>query len=270
MKKGLSILLIVFALITNQGAISQEYDFPHYRIIGDYESTEYTVMYPIGWSKTGLFAWIHQDVNPLSAAMIFKYDVIIQDLRNNKEIWSQSIEYNAELNPELLDKIDLADDTTLFGYSFFCDYVWNENYDQISKKMKEFEIIQDSVKVRNIPFIHEGWILTEETVTNPDEPGCTVSYTVSLQRQGTKILKVLYQFSQAPNEDNMCTDPYGNSVFYLNFEIRAYFKSPFEDLYVLYIVQSAQGYEEPWEYPFLIGYRHLPANSIDIKSHLDR
>jgi len=244
---------ILFISSFENSASGQEYTCPDFQIIGDYNSNNYTVIYPIGWSKNGNFAYLHHNINPLGGATIYDYEVRIQNMRSGIMHWVGSFEYDVEDDPTAYNLDSIPADTTKFGDSFLRYYGWPDNYEDVSATLSKFEIIQQPVPISNIPFfLSENIELVEEADYNPDNTYCIISYMIRMSTKAKRVSRVLYFYEQKALDSGQCKDEDGNLISYHKFEIRGYFKSPYEDLYVMYVVESVEGDEEPWEHPFLV------------------
>ena len=74
MAKFITIIILTSTIFLN--AYSQNINPPTAIIVGD-TPLNYGIIFPLGWSNDGKFAYIIQDINNLSISNRLKYDFII-------------------------------------------------------------------------------------------------------------------------------------------------------------------------------------------------
>lgn len=217
-------------------------------IVGDADN--YQVIYPLGWSIKGNFAYIHQDINTLATTDIFLYKVIIQDTKTNKILWSKTIE-DSDYHNDLVTHI--PGDETRYNYAYFKLVIWQKNKKEIKKKLNEYNIKMYDTFLRNIAGLSDISI-KEKEIKKGD---VTEDYEVIMYN--TEKFKTVYKY-ECKQTKKACDD---ESIWYRTFAIKGYFKSPFGSRIAIIIFKIENGFEEPFEYPFIVG-THLNKDFKDI------
>ncbi|MFN8258184.1 MAG: hypothetical protein U0W24_21025 [Bacteroidales bacterium] len=175
----------------------------------------YDKIYPIGWSKKGMFAYIIEPADEASG--LYWFEIVILDIVNNKVAWSWK--------PKESENGNLSK-------------TWKDNYDTFKKHLRESEIMQ----TKNFTLIsgksdYKGnefeLTLDATTETDPD--------------YGFEVVKEV--------EINIISAELGNKKVYdqktgdysaiLGAYIPGYLLSPFDDRIVIVFQKERVGYEGP-------------------------
>jgi len=248
MKISVSIAIFFLTFST----LHAQYTCPKPVVAGDTISNTYQVIYPLGWSKDGVFAYIHQDMNMLSTAEVYFYTVIFQNMETNKVLWIKKIEYNLENN----NQYQYSTDDTLYNYAFFKQIVWNSYGQDIGDKLKLYNIDRADSSLDKVGNLPKDISLKETATKNTSE--LTTHYNIRLFKSDK--FKPVYNYDCTRTENS--TDD-SESIWYRTFAVKGYFKSSFENRIAILVFKETNGFEEPYEYPFVVG-THLENGFMDI------
>ena len=248
-------IFVNFILLINCTFLSSlEINSKNLQIVGNYDDTNYCAILPIGWSKSGCFAYVIHDTNPLGSSSIYIYKIIVQNMITDEILFQKQIVYNFEddydLYADILEKIQNLphdperplDDSRLFWEKI----AWPEYKLEIIKVLKEFKIIPKDHSFKNINILtNSGYQIKEIKIQ--DKIGLTKKYEIIISKNG-KGEKCVYSYYNDTQKDD-----YGNSIWMREFDIISFIKSPFEDRIAVLVFKTTDGYEEPWEFPFFVG-----------------
>lgn len=190
------------------------------------ESVLYEAFYPIGWSKDGKFAYFTEPAD--EACGCYFANLIIQDMRTDKIVWSDIYNGDAERQTN-----DMAETFTINTY-------WKKNQEKFSRKLaqygiiaqKDFTLNYSSLKSRNDVFTPMLEVANMKNESDDFTIGGDVTLNMKSNKKGSKILyKKVFQ----PKE-------------YSGFqgaEIGGILKSPYESRVAVIVVESYRGYEGP-------------------------
>ncbi|UKN00097.1 hypothetical protein K6119_10165 [Paracrocinitomix mangrovi] len=253
------ILLILFGCLLNSAFSQVDTIAPHVEIVGKYDENAYTVIYPLGYSKEGHFAYIYQDMNVMGGAEIYDFNFIIHKNRNGVPEFSMGTTYNFEEDTISYNEQEIpneAEDSLFWGYSFFKHKYWAQNKDTIIKLMDLYGIKRDlkqAVKPIEISS-NFGFKITVEKDTSK-ERGIRMDELINIYIRFTgKSKRAIYSKTNALNADGWAMDTFGNYTDYLFYEIHGFIKSPLGNHYWLYLIEYSMGYEEPAENVILIPF----------------
>jgi hypothetical protein len=175
----------------------------------------YDKIYPIGWSKNGMFAYIIEPADEGSG--LYWFELVILDIVNNKVAWSWK---PSEISEGSVSKI------------------WKENYGLFKKNLSESEIIQQknfSFKSGKTSYKGNDYelILDAKSETDPDF-GFEVVKEVEINIVSPELGKK--QIYKKKNEEYSLI---------LAAYIPGYLLSPFDDRVVVFCQQERNGYEGP-------------------------
>ncbi|MCB9224923.1 MAG: hypothetical protein H6582_12135 [Crocinitomicaceae bacterium] len=245
-------LLILFLFLVGQiNAQSNNASPPKFEIVGNYYANNYSVFYPIGWSRSGQLAYIVQDVNSLGAAQIYIYDLAITNAEGWGNVFEESTIYNLEVDTSYNNfHQEYSDhyDTTHFNYNFMTNVYWNEHKENIERLVERHKIIRTNDKiVQPVSSLNDLGIglSVERQRDSINAIRVDTYFAINITYKGIKK-KVYYQNNYL-NEDGMTTDNWGNVSDLLYYQIEGYIKSPYTDDFYLYIHEITMGFEEPAE-----------------------
>ena len=173
--------------------------------------------YPIGWSKSGAFAYYVEPADEACGCYFGK--LVIQDLRTDKILWERF--YNSEELPV----------NTLKKY-------WAKNQKEFSRKLAQYGIrAQKQFALQNSPIDYQKDVLTPEikvntTVTNEMlVTGNVVLHLISQQRGRKTIYEKKF--------DSTKFDAFRDAL------ISGSLLTPFEPRAAIVIMETHRGYEGP-------------------------
>jgi len=206
----------VIAQYANIDFAKQEYQVP-LELIYNKQGTEilYDRLYPIGWSKNGLFAYIVEPADEGSG--LYWFELIILDIVNNKVAWSWKPSETSEGN--------IAS-------------IWKENYELFKKHLGESEVIQlNSFALKSGKTSYKGndyeIKLDASKETDPDF-GFDVIKKVEI-RLVSKELGEKEVYNQKSIDYSLILGAY----------VPGYLLSPFDDRIVVIYQKERVGYEGP-------------------------
>lgn len=227
------------------------------QLVGDVEANAYTVIYPLGWSTEGKFAYVYQDINMMGGAEIYDYHFIIQGRQLGVGDVHLQNTYNLEEDSTYWFVHDLeTEDSTFWGHSFFTNVYWKENKDTLLNLLEEYNIFRAPVpEILELDKLKENQI-TLSVVRDRDTENAIIldrSIDIFIQVKG-KQKRSIYSKTNALNEDGWAVDGYGNYTDLLYYDVQGFIRCPFSDHYLLYLVESTMGYEEAAERIILVPF----------------
>lgn len=174
--------------------------------------------YPIGWSKSGAFAYYVEPADEACGCYFGK--LIIQDLRTDKILWERF--YNSEQLPT----------NTLKKY-------WAKNQKEFSRKLTHYGIkAQNKFDLQSSSIKYQKDVLTPEIKidTKADDGEMTVSGSVIIQLiSKAKGRKTIFEKKFDPKKVDSFRDA----------ETSGSLLSPFEARAAIVMVETHRGYEGP-------------------------
>lgn len=252
MKIRLKIILLNSLFIFMFSTVIGQYSGPKLVVIGDVSANNYQVIYPLGWSENGTFAYIHQDMNVLSSEEIYSYTVIFQNTKTNKTLWVKHIVSNLESYNHF------PSDDTPYNYTFFKLVLWDSYGQEIEDKLKLYNIERGDSDLHEVNDLPNGFSIKEKETTNDSDSEITIGYNIKLFK--SYQFKSVYDYNCTRMKDQCKVN---ESIWYRNFVVKGYFKSPFENRIAILVFKETNGFEEPYEYPFFAGV-HLEKGFTDI------
>jgi hypothetical protein len=201
----------------NQGDFqSHEYSLPielEYGRMG--KEFLYDKFFPIGWSKSGKFAYIVEPADEASG--LYWFEIVILDIVNKKIIWNWKPEESEEGNLES---------------------TWEENYQLFKKHLTESEILQQQkMELKPAKTTYKGndyeLVLDKKNITDPDfgfEVVKESNITLVSDELGRKLVA------------NIKEDAYSRVIGAI---LPGYLLSPFDDRIVVVFRKERVGYEGP-------------------------
>ncbi len=235
-------------------SVKGQYLGPKSLVIGDVSANNYQVIYPLGWSEKGIFAYIHQDMNVLGAAEIYFYTVIFQNMKTNEIRWTLNIEYNLEN----YNHYHYSSDDTSYNYAFFKQIVWDSYGQEIEDKLKLYNIEREDSSLHKVDDLPKDISLKESETKNDSDSEISVRYNIKLFKPHK--FKPVYDYDCTKIEDPCDVN---ETIWYRTFTVKGYFKSPFENRIAILVFKETNGFEEAYEYPFFAG-THLEKGFMDI------
>lgn len=202
----------------------------------------YSVVWPMGWSETGLFAYVVQDVNPLAAALMYHYDIVVRDMVTDSVVWHDRISYNFEDSSDSdygFSWDDLPADTTPYGRAFWECIVWPRHQSRIDSILEELGIVRQTHEIEPIDQMARHGCAVEGTVRDSVEH-CVTHYEVICAKANRSKTVYRYRGESCPG-------------WYRAFRIIGFVKSPFEQRAAILLFRVVDGYEETFEYPLFVG-----------------
>lgn len=233
---------------------------PNYEIVGAYEANGYTVMYPLGWSKTGSFAYIYQDINVMGGAEIYKFNLIVQEHGNEVPLKEVEVVYNLEYDSvrAFVDSLYVrrSGDTTNFNASFLQSVYWTEYEDSVKSILNEYKIIrEDRAFVYPLTKLTDVRIEIIENKKTDTELVLQVDtfYEISLNFKDEQW--VTYSRTNEIIEDkDGVLDFLGNWTDFLTYTIEGCVYSSYQDKLFLYVHETTMGFEEGAERIVLVPF----------------
>jgi hypothetical protein len=187
----------------------------------------YDKFYPVGWSETGLFAYVTEIADEGSGYYFFK--ISIQNMINDKIEWEWEPSYNEDGN---------------------LDSIWKENLTKINEKLNEYKIIQKTDFVLG---------LTSFTYLNKQYNLKIFTETEKNKDFGFDIIKSTKVYLSSPQLGTKTIYDYKEEDYsmLLGQIIAGYIQSPFEDRIAVIIKNERWGYEGP---PNLIYFTIVGSN----------
>ena len=247
------IVITIILIYLTSFSVNGQYVGPKSIVVGDTITNNYQVIYPLGWSEDGVFAYIHQDINPLGAAEIYFYTVIFQNMKTGKILWILNIEYDLENNND--NRYHYSEDGTTYNYAFFKQIVWNSYGQKIEDKLKLYNIERTDSSLHKLTDLPKDISLKESGTKNDSE--ISVRYNIKLFKP--QKFKPVYNYDCTRTKDSCDVN---ESIWYKTFAVKGYFKSPFEIRIAILVFKETNGFEEPYEYPFFVG-THLEKGFMD-------
>jgi len=244
-------IIISFFLLTFS-TMSSQYTGPKPVVVGDTITNNYQVIYPLGWSEDGIFAYIHQDINILSASQDYYYYVTFQNMETNEVLWHEKIEY--KLGPNQHFPVD----DTMYNSAFFKLVIWSSYYSETEKKIIQYKIKREDAVLLSTTNLPKGISIKETETKNDSDSEISVRYNIKLFKPHK--FKPVYNYDCTRMEDPCNLN---ESIWYRTFAVKGYFKSPFENRIAILVFKETNGFEEPYEYPFLVG-AHLEKGFMDM------
>lgn len=233
---------------------------PHYDIVGSWQDNNYTVIYPLGWSKTGDFAYIFQDVNGMGGAWIYTFDLIIQKSGTNEPVYLKEYVYDLEQDDaytkyaDYTDSLFDPDDSTYYVTAWLKNVLWPEHHLEIDKVLKSYAINRTtSAEVKALVELEkEGFqlIIQKETDTVNAWRVDSKLELCYVKNKGEKVR--FYELMNIVNEDGLVVMENGYDLDLLFYTIEGFIKSPIKNEYFFYIHKNTLGYEELSEELMLI------------------
>lgn len=231
---------------------------PSFQIVGDYFGNNYSVFYPLGWSESGNLAYISQNVNGLSGALIYSYKLGVTDNQGWGNLLNEVTTYNLEVDTSFWShhqEFSEYVDTTFFGYGFMKNVYWDFHKEQIAKIMSHYNIIYGKdnyvLPLSNLKSQGITINLTKETDTI-DVIRIDKSFSINIEFNGTT--KNICAFNNEVDENGWTVDFWGNHTDLLYYKIEGFLKSPHTNTYFLYVHEITLGFEEPAERVHLIPF----------------
>lgn len=231
---------------------------PKPQIVGEKGSYEYSVMYPLGWSRDGKFAFVFQHVNGMGGAAIYNYQFIIQGERQDQPVYSKWNRYDAEYSDQydFVEEMPMIPGDTLFwGYPFFRHVYWKEQKDSIQMMLSKHKIWRDTTsKLVPLDALNENGIQVAVEVDRDTTNAIQVDRKIDVYINAKGKKRAVYSKTNALNEDMWAMDQWGNYTDLLYYKVEGCIRSPYSDHYILYMHQFSMGFEEPAEYLILIPF----------------
>jgi len=249
--------LIISALLTSS-SFSQMTEAPQFEIVGDYYGNNYSVLYPIGWSDAGHFAYVSQTVNGLGGAAFYNYELAITDPIGWGKVFEESTTYNLETDTTFWnsqnDNFGIGD-TTWFSYEIFKDLYWELHKEEINKLIKMYGIKTSKPNVLEpiSSFEKYGASLNIEKKTDTvDVIRVDSEFEANISFKGgtKKIWSIVNQI----NEDGWAHTSWGYPIDLLYYTIEGFIKMPGSDQFLLYIHENTMGFEEVAEKVHIIPF----------------
>jgi hypothetical protein len=195
---------------------NQEYEIPSELVYNKKgPNFLYDRIYPIGWSKNGLFAYIIEPADEGSG--LYWFEIVILDIVNNKVAWSWK---PAEVPEGNVAKI------------------WKENYDLFRKNLRQSEIIQlkgFTLKSGKTSYKGNDYELVLDSKTQTDKDfGFDVIKEVQIRIVSPEL-----------GEKQIYNQKSGDYSLILGAYIPGYLLSPFDDRVVVIYQKERAGYEGP-------------------------
>ena len=238
---------------------AQDIECPKPQIIGVFEQNGYQIIYPFGWSESGNFAYILQDLN-LNESSDYVFKAVIQNMKSDSVLWYKDIVFSADDNPDI--HWDCECDYTIDGdvdymkkynHSFLEKVIWPKHKNEIITAIEDFNIKVDPQSLLKLSDLAKSKIMIEE-IKSKYEDYCIEKYEIVL-KENNKVKKVVYSY-HTPKDQNLCGKN-SSGIWYRDFSVEGYFKSPFDDQIAIVVFEKTNGYEETFEKPFLVGTNFL-------------
>ena len=228
--------------ITTSNAQNSEYSVPErVEFIPENEDHLITYLSPIGWSKNGKFAYVTEPAD--EACGCYFFEIAIIDLVTDKLLWKWKLQGESERESKNETK----------------EAVWQKNIALFSRKLNEFEIIQQTDFVlESVNFVSgvNDYNLNINTEKNNDS-----------EFKSLKSLKVEIT-SQELGWKTVSSAEFTEYSLILSAGLSGHFESPFEDRIAIIYYLIKRGYEGP---PNVINFKisgsHLTAG---FKKHNQR
>lgn len=246
MKKIVLITILVYLI---SFSVKAQYTGPKPIVVGD-TSTNYQVIYPLGWSNDGTFAYIHQDMNDFATRDNYYYTIHIQNMKTNKTLWSK------QFKSDLENYKHFPADNTLHNYTFFKLVMWDRIGGEIKAKLNQYNVEIENGSLHKVNDLPKDISLKETATKNDSE--ITTRYNIRLFKSDK--FKLVYGYDCTRTEDPCDVN---KSIWYRTFALKGYFKSPFENRIAILVFKETNGVEEPYEYPFFAS-THLEKGFMDI------
>ncbi len=235
---------------------AQSIDCPKPIIVGEGNQNNYQVIYPLGWSEKGDFAYIHQDINAYAGGGGFQYNFIVQNMKTDEVVFEKGFYYNNN-NVEYTWKsystnIDSLANKKMafFDYAFFKTIVWSKIRVEISDAITKYKIKTTYLSLNNVLDLKEkGITIYEKIINNPITDHFTIDYKIILDSEA-KGKKMIYHW-HCDDKDKSCLNNYYSKRRY--FVIKGYFRNPFENRIAIIVFLETNGYGEINEFPLLVG-----------------
>lgn len=233
---------------------------PKYEVVGAYYGNGYTVMYPLGWSKSGSFAYIYQDMNVMGGAEIYKFNLVVQEHGNEVPLKELEVVYNLEYDSvrASIDSVysHMEGDTTMFDASFFRSVYWTEYKDTVKSILGEYKIIRE-----DRPFVYPLTKLTDvriEIIENRKTDTDLVLqvdtfYEISLNFKDEQWV-IYSKINEIIEDKDGVLDFLGNWTDLLTYTIEGCIYSSYQDKLFLYVHETTMGYEEGAERIILVPF----------------
>ena len=258
--------LLLFSLFLSVSLNAQNENIspvPHYEVVGCFSCNNYTVLYPLGWSENGDFAYIYQDVNGMGGAYIYHFQLIIQSAGGVEDfLYSEMITYNLEddstyhhYEDKLFD-VSSEDDTAWYATSWMSTVLWPEHGERIDQILEDHKIKRyDEQAVYSLQHF-EDRSMRYYQVPDPDTlDGWRIDERVDIYYQMSDDPETLFfTIENKLDEDGMTFDHSGKyKIDLLFYQIEGVIRSPvIDNLYYVYLVENTFGFEELAERLILI------------------
>lgn len=243
--------MIIVICLNSFGKQISIVDCPEPLIVGNPNESNYQVIYPLGWSESGDFSYIHQDINALQGGGGFEYHLIVQNMKTDKILYRKSIYYDPE-DGYIWKPLSTAIDSlahkrmAYFDYAFFKTIAWSENKNKILEVLNKYKIGLTKLPLNNVLKLKEKGIKIEEKSNSANlNQYMTIDYKISLYSNNIQKKVIYHWYCQ----EAICSE----KSSYKQFMIKGYFESPFENRIAIIVFMQDSGYEEKDEFPFAVG-----------------
>ena len=224
-------------IFAQQKTFSEPSEWVYYKTDQDeFMEPMYDKLFPIGFSKEGLFAYIVEPADEACGCYFMNF--IITNLKTDNVVWE--FKYEGSLEDYLEEQENMKS-------------IWKKNKLLFEEKLNTFGIIQQkSIKLEKFPvhYSGNGYKATLNSYKKEKEDwGIEVvvqnQIWLTSSRSGKKMV-----FNEAFSTDN----------FILSANISGFIKSPYEDRIAIMLKQERRGWEGP---PNVISFQFIGAHLTD-------
>lgn len=176
---------------------------------------------PIGWSKSGKFAYVIEPADEACACYFF--EIYIQDLITDKILWKWQYNSGSNLSENNADDINK---------------VWKKMNSMFTQQLNNHEIMPISnVKLQKTPIAQGNYNydfpIVNKELPNPMLDGTPIASTsIYMNRNNKRVIRI---YNQTEND----------SYSFINNKIMGYIQSPYENRIAILYSALMRGYEGP-------------------------
>jgi predicted secreted protein len=238
----LLICLITVIRCESYSADTYRYFPPQELRFKDYDESQFYPdrLYPIGWSKNGVFAYIEESLE--DAAGFVKYTLVLQDMVSDSVVWSHVVRLEEEYYENYSERKGIK-------------VVWAQNAELFSRELRKqgisqaakFELSSFPIRVRDDSIDVQLEHIQQE-IEDPE------SYSGRFLIPTEVRMKI---HSQRLGEKQVYSSTFGYDVA---MSVEGYLKSPFEERIAVILSYESPGHHGPPDY----------VNYVLVGAHLEK
>ena len=226
----LLICLITIIRCESYSADTYRYLLPQELRLKEYDESQFYPerLYPIGWSKSGVFAYIKESLQ--DAAGFVEYAFVLQDMVSDSIVWSHVVQLDGDYYENYSERTGIK-------------VVWAQNAELFSRELRKHGISQEAkFELFSFPIRTRDDSIDVRLEHIPEEIEDPESYSGRLLIPTEVRMKV---HSQRLGEKQAYYSTFG---FDVAVSVEGYLKSPFEERIAVILSYESPGHHGPPDY----------------------